>query len=411
VTQQPISCELQGFGGASPDARHLPLESFMKICKIETFLLHVPVTGNLIADSIHQVSHWGVPGVILHTDARLRGYGYTGTHAHLPTDRLITDAIEYTYGPLLAGEEPDDILRLWQKLNRFPPAQWVGRAGILKLAYAAIDVALWDLKAKAAGLPLWRLLGGAHDQRIEAYNTDCGWLDIPKPELVDGCRRLVEEEGWRGLKIKIGNPEPLCDLDRLAAVRTAVGPNVRIAVDVNGAWDLPRAIQYGRHLADYDIMWLEEPLWYDDCQGHAQLAKAIETPIAVGEQLYSLDGFRQFIAAEATHYVQPDAVRLGGVTEWWQVADLALSHRLPVATHAGDMVQISLQLALAHPACVVLEYIPWLRDCFEEPVIVKEGYALAPQMPGAGTTLRLDAQNRFGVRLGRHCAPSESANT
>jgi L-alanine-DL-glutamate epimerase-like enolase superfamily enzyme len=372
----------------------------MKISKVETFLLHVPVTGNQIADSIHQVTHWGVPGVILHADDGLRGYGYTGTHAHLATDRLITDAIEHTYGPLLAGEEANDVLQLWQKLHRFPPAQWVGRAGILKLAQAAVDVALWDLKAKAAGLPLWRLLGGARPQRIEAYNTDCGWLSIPKAALVDGCRKMAEEEGWRGVKIKIGKPDPLEDLDRLAAVRKAIGPNVRLAVDVNGAWDLPKAIQYGRRLAEYDVMWLEEPLWYDDCQGHARLARAIETPIALGEQLYSLDSFRQFIASEALHYAQPDAVRLGGITEWWQVADLALSYRLPVAPHAGDMVQIHLQLALAHPACTVLEYIPWLRECFEEPAVVKEGYALAPQMPGAGTTLRPDAQERFGVRLG-----------
>ena len=373
----------------------------MKISKVETFLLHVPVTGNQISDSIHQVTHWGVPGVILHTDTGLRGYGYTGTHADLPTDRLITDAIEYTYGPLLANEEAHDVLQIWQKLNRFPPAQWVGRAGILKLAQAAIDVALWDLKAKAAGLPLWRLLGGAR-QRIEAYNTDCGWLSIPKAALVDGCRKLAEEEGWRGVKIKIGKPDPIEDLDRLAAVRTAIGPNVRLAVDVNGAWDLPRAIQYGRRLAEFDVLWLEEPLWYDDCQGHAQLARAIETPIALGEQLYSLDHFRQFISSEAVHYVQPDAVRLGGITEWWQVADLALSYRLPVAPHAGDMVQIHLQLALAHPACTVLEYIPWLRECFEEPAVVKDGFALAPQMPGAGTTLRSDAQERFGIRLGHH---------
>lgn len=377
----------------------------MKISKIETFILHVPVTGSSIGDSLHHLTHWGVPGVVLHTDIGLRGYGYTGTHAHLPTDRLIADAIEYTYGPLLVGEEADEVLRLWQKMHKFAPALWVGRAGILKLALAAVDIALWDLKAKAAGLPLWRLLGGAHAQGIEAYNTDCGWLSLPKAELVDSCRKLVEEAGWRGLKVKIGSADPWCDLDRVQAARQAVGPKIRLMVDANGAWDLPTAIRYGRRLADYDITWFEEPLWYDDVQGHARLAQAISTPIALGEQIDSIDGFRQFLTAGAVHYPQPDATRLGGITEWWQVADLALADRLPVAPHAGDMVQIHLQLALAHPACTILEYIPWLRECFEEPAEVKEGHAVPPQRPGAGTTLRVDARERFGVNLKRSSTP------
>jgi len=371
----------------------------MKITKIEPFLLHVPVTGNHIADSKHQVTHWGVPGVILHTDAGISGFGYTGTHAHLASDRLITDAVEHTYGPLLMGEDATDIDRLWHKLHEFPPALWVGRAGILKLALAAVDVALWDLNAKAARLPLWRFLGGTSPDGIEAYNTNCGWLSIAATELVAGCRKLVEEEGWRGLKIKVGSSDPVRDLERVRAVREAVGPNIRLMVDANGAWDLPTAVQYGRRLADYDIAWIEEPLWYDDTAGHERLASVIQTPIALGEQLYSIDAFRTFIASNAIHYVQPDAVRLGGITEWRQVADLALSYRLPVAPHAGDMVQVHWHLALAHSACTILEYIPWLKECFEEPAAIREGRALPPQMPGAGTTLRSDAGERFGVKL------------
>jgi L-alanine-DL-glutamate epimerase-like enolase superfamily enzyme len=329
----------------------------------------------------------------------LKGYGYTGTHGHLPTDRLITDAIAYTYGPLLCGEDATGIDQLWRKLSGFPPAQWVGRAGVLKMAQAAVDVALWDLRAKAAGLPLWRVLGAGRPQGIEAYNTDCGWLSLPEQALVDGCRKCVEQDGWRGLKIKVGHPDPLCDIHRLCAVRKAIGPKVRLMVDANGAWDLSKALQYGPNLAEYDVTWLEEPLWYDDCAGHARLSRAIQTPIALGEQIYSLDGFRQFIAAGAVHYVQPDATRLGGITEWREVADLAFGHHLPVAPHAGDMVQVHLHLALAHPACTILEYIPWLRDCFEEPATVKDGQALAPSMPGAGTTLRADALRRFGIRV------------
>ena len=170
-------------------------------------------------------------------------------------------------------------------------------------------------------------------------------------------------------------------------------------VDANGCYDLPTAIELGRHLEDMEVAWFEEPLWYDDVEGHQRLAESIRVPIALGEQLYSLDAFNAFLNAKAVHYLQPDATRLGGITECWQVADLARAHRLPVAPHAGDMTQVHLQLALAHPDCVTLEYIPWTLECFVEPVVVADGRFLPPQLPGAGTELRADALERFGVIL------------
>src|SRR6266498_3321701 len=120
----------------------------MKITSVETFILHVPVTRKQIADSTHQVTHWGAPGVIIHTDSGISGYGYTGTHAHLPTDRIIADCIAQAYAPLLMGEDPREVQRLWDKLYHFPRIQWVGRSGITHLALSAIDIALWDIKAK-----------------------------------------------------------------------------------------------------------------------------------------------------------------------------------------------------------------------------------------------------------------------
>jgi L-alanine-DL-glutamate epimerase-like enolase superfamily enzyme len=138
-------------------------------------------------------------------------------------------------------------------------------------------------------------------------------------------------------------------------------------------------------------------MWFDDVAGHAALARTIATPIALGEQLYSVDQFREFITAGAVHYVQPDATRLGGITPCWEVADLGLAHRLPVVPHAADMMQIHLQVAIAHAACGLLEYIPWLRGCFEEPATVREGRFEIPQSPGAGTTLEAHALQRFGA--------------
>jgi L-alanine-DL-glutamate epimerase-like enolase superfamily enzyme len=369
----------------------------VKITGVRSFLLHVPVTRNGIADSTHQITHWGAPGVILSTDSGLTGYGYTGTHAHLPTDRLIVACIQDTYGPLLVGENAHDVMHLWNKLSHFPAVQWVGRAGITQLALAAVDVALWDLKAKAANVPLWQLLGGSSAKELAAYNTDGGWLNWPLETLIDDTRRLVEEEGFTGVKIKVGSRRIASDLERVEAVRKAIGPHVALMVDANGRWTLPEALEFGRHLGGLGIRWFEEPLWYDDIPGHARLAQQIETPIALGEQLYTADHFRDFIREGAVTYVQPDAVRLAGVTEWWQVADLAHSYRLPVVAHVGDMVQIHLHLSIAHRACDMLEYIPWLRECFAEPATVRDGRFVIPSMPGAGTTILPEALERFRV--------------
>ena len=132
----------------------------MKITSVEPFILHVPVTGSQIADSTHTITHWGVVGARVDTEDGLSGYGFTGTHAFLPGDQLITRCIQTCHAPLLVGEDASDVQRLWLKLARNPALQWIGRAGITTLSHAAIDIALWDLKAKAAGVPLWKLLGG-----------------------------------------------------------------------------------------------------------------------------------------------------------------------------------------------------------------------------------------------------------
>lgn len=363
----------------------------MKITRLEPIILHAPVTRGGIADSTHALSHWGAPGVAIHTDNGLVGYGFSGTHAHLPTDRLIVDCIVNSYGPLLLGEDPREVRALWEKLHKRSEIYWVGRAGITHLALGAIDIALWDLKAKEAGLPLWKLLGGSAAKKVEAYNTDGGWLNWSLETMVADCRRLVEGEGYRAVKIKIGGPSPREDLRRVEAVRQALGPDVRIMTDVNGRWTLPQAIQSGSRLRDFDITWLEEPIYFDDVEGHRRLAESIETPIALGEQLYLASQFRDFIHAGAVHYVQPDVVRLAGITEFWQVADLARSYHLPVAPHVGDMCQVHQHLCFAHPACTLLEYIPWLRDWMEHPVVIKDGYYVAPEAPGAGMTPTRDA--------------------
>lgn len=371
----------------------------MKIASVHPFILHLPLTSDSISDSTHSITHWGVVGTKIVTTDGLEGYGFTGTHAHLASDRLITSCIRDCYAPLLIGEDANDHSRLWTKLARYPSLQWVGRAGITHLALAAVDVALWDLKAKKAAVPLWSYLGGARTDKLEAYNTDIGWLSFSKDALLEGSTRAIEQDGFTRLKIKVGHDDPNVDIDRLTAVRKRLGSSVRIAIDGNGKWDLPTCQRFCALARDLDIYWFEEPLWYDDIGGHATLARNTSIPIALGEQLYTIDAFRSFISAGAVAYVQPDVTRLGGITEYIQVADLALAHRLPVVPHAGEMSQVHVHLSYWHPASTILEYIPWIKDHFEEPADVQGGVYKRPQRPGAGTTLLEESFARFGKSI------------
>jgi L-alanine-DL-glutamate epimerase-like enolase superfamily enzyme len=371
----------------------------LKITAIEPFIVHLPVTGNAIADSTHNVTHWGVVGTRIVTSDGLVGYGFTGTHSDLASDRLITSCISDCYAPLLIGEDANDRTRLWIKLARHPALQWVGRSGITQLALAAVDVALWDLAAKQAGVPLWHFLGGARTERLEAYNTDIGWLSYDLDTMLGLVRDAVERDGFSRIKIKVGHDDPLNDIRRLEAVRKQIGPNVRMAVDGNGRWDLPTCLRFCEAARGLDLFWFEEPLWYDDVTSHARLARSTAIPVALGEQLYTLDAFRSFIDAGALTYVQPDVTRLGGITEYIQVADLALAHRLPVAPHAGEMSQVHVHLSYWHPASGILEYIPWIKDHFEEPIVVDGGIFKRPEKPGAGTTLLAASLDRYGKPL------------
>lgn len=369
----------------------------MKLIEIEPFIVHVPLARG-IADSINSIDHWGFAGVIIHADNGLKGYGFTGTHAFLKGDQQITAYIDSIYGPLLKDEILEgraSIDRLWKKLHNSPPLQWIGRAGVSHLALAAVDIALWDLFAKAEKLPLWKLLhDGNHPLTLEAYNTDAGWLNIAMDRLVSGCLRSIDQ-GFKALKLKIGSADPNDDLKRIEAVRRAIGPQIRLMIDGNGKWSLKTAASMATLLDAFHLTWFEEPLYFDDLTSHIELAKIMRTPIALGEQLYSRFHFDAFMRAGAVKYVQVDALRVAGISEWLSVADNAHEMGLPVVPHVGDMMQVHQHTSFAHPACGLLEYIPWTQHCFEEPALVSDGQFRLPEISGAGTTLKASALSEF----------------
>ena len=360
---------------------------------MESFVLHVPLDPP-IADAINAPTHWGLPGVRLFTDEGITGYGFTGTCAQ--GDELIAEAIERYYAPVLLGRDPCMVREIWDAL-RYGNLHWIGRAGVTHMALAAVDIALWDIMAKAAQKPLWQYLGGHKPQRIKAYNTNGGWLNWTEEQLIRDMASLVEQ-GFTGVKMKVGKPDPREDYRRVQAVRKAIGGDIDLMIDVNQMWNINTAMQWGRKLEEFDLFWLEEPLNPDDVLHHRKLADALNVPIALGEHLYTKYAFRDYLHAGAVEYVQVDATRVGGITEWLQVAGLAAAYDLPVCPHVGEMGQVHQHLVASTQNAPMLEYIPWIRHIFADPATVEHGYYALPQMPGAATEILPESFARYRVR-------------
>lgn len=363
-----------------------------RIESVETYALRVPLRRPM-ADATWARPTWTVPVVEIRTDDGLVGTGCGGVHAG---EELLCLTLRNYFAPTLLGRDPGDVRQLWHELY-WSDIHWVGRAGVVHMAQAMVDIALWDLAAQRAGLPLWRLLG-AHHTSLTSYNTDGGWLNRSVPELIEEMGQLVEQ-GWDRVKMKVGKADWREDVQRLRAVREALPENVGLMCDVNQGWDLQTALRVLPYLEEMKVEWLEEPLHPDDVDGHARLAACTRVPIAVGESVYSREGFLQFINAGAVGVAQADVTRVAGVTEWLQVAADASAHGLWVVPHAGDMMQVHQHLVAAtfarKPA--MIEYIPWTLDVYEQPCRVERSVVQLPEVPGASTRVRDDARERWQI--------------
>ncbi|MEV0951328.1 mandelate racemase/muconate lactonizing enzyme family protein [Promicromonospora sp. NPDC050249] len=284
------------------------------------------------------------------------------------------------------GEDPNDIARLYTKLLWAGAS--VGRSGVATQALAAIDIALYDLKAKRAGLPLAKLLG-AHRDSVRTYNTSGGFLNASIEEVKERASRSIAE-GIGGIKIKVGLPDCATDLARVAAVREHIGPDVPLMVDANQQWDRTAALRMGRRLEQFDLDWIEEPLDAYDAEGHAALAAALDTPIATGEMLASVAEHERLIATRACDIIQPDAPRVGGITQFLRLLTLADQAGLDLAPHFA--MEIHLHLAATYPREPWVEHFDWLDPLFNERLETKDGRMLVPDRPGLGVTFSEQAR-------------------
>ncbi len=289
--------------------------------------------------------------------------------------------------PALIGENPSDIAKCWDKLCWAGAS--VGRSGISTQAIGAFDVALWDLKAKRANLSLAKLLGSYRDS-VRCYNTSGGFLHTPQDQLIVNAKASIAR-GIGGIKLKVGQPDMAKDIERVSAVRDALGAGVPIMVDANQQWDRPTAQRMCRAFEPFNLIWIEEPLDAYDYEGHAALAAQFDTPIATGEMLTSSREHFDLIRHKSCDYLMPDAPRVGGITPYLKVAAQAEHAGVMLAPHFA--MELHIHLAAAYPTEPWVEHFEWLEPLFNERLEVKDGRMIVPTRLGLGVSLSEQARS------------------
>jgi L-alanine-DL-glutamate epimerase-like enolase superfamily enzyme len=320
------------------------------------------------------------------------GYSYTIGTGGSSVLALLNDHL----CPRLIGWEAEEIEGIWRRLFFHTHATTVG--AMTSIALAAIDTALWDLRCKRAELPLWRMAGGAQES-VPLYSTEGGWLHIETAALVEDAL-AVKEKGFKGAKIKIGRPHVAEDVARLSTVRAAVGADFEIMTDSNQGFTLSEAIRRARHYEELDIAWFEEPIHADDIEAHAQLTRSTSVPIAVGESLYSISQFKDYLVRQACTIVQVDVGRIGGITPWLKVAHMAEAHNVAVCPHF--LMELHVSLSAAVPNGRYVEYIPQLDEITKSRMIIEQGRAVPSNAPGLGIEWDEKAIERMALSRTSH---------
>ncbi|MEO1468289.1 MAG: mandelate racemase/muconate lactonizing enzyme family protein [Pseudomonadota bacterium] len=313
------------------------------------------------------------------------GVGYTFTCG--VNGGAIADILGREMTPRVIGRDADLTEAIW--LDLWWAFHYGGRGGPTVLALSALDTALWDLKARRAGLPLWRLLGG-FDPKVPCYAGGID-LDLSAAELIDQTH-ANRANGHRAIKMKVGRPVLREDVEKIAAMRETFGPDMALMVDANMKYSVDGAIRAARAFAPFDLVWFEEPIVPDDPPGHARVLREGGVPVAAGENLRTLWEFKLLIEAGVS-YPEPDVTNCGGVTPFIKIARLAEAFHLPVTSHGAH--DITVQLLAACPNRSFLEAHGFGLDAYvEAPLAIEDGHAMAPDRPGHGVAFDWDRLER-----------------
>src|SRR5215471_17331061 len=358
----------------------------LKIRGVNTYAVEVPMTFPL-GTSAAIVKKAPLLLVDLETEEGITGHSYVFCYrSSVPRaiDSMLRDAVS-----LITGEQAVPCEIAARLCRRFA---LVGVASVTRMALSAIDTAIWDALAVAAGVPLATLLG-ATPKPIPAYNSS--GLGLMSPEAAADEAEKLLAGGFRSVKLRLGHPTLEQDLAVTRAVRTRLPDAIEVLVDYNQALTVTEAIRRGRALESEGIAWLEEPIRHDDYVGSAAVARALAVPVQIGENFNGPESMVEALGAAACDYVMPDAARIGGVTGWIQAAGIAAAHRIEMSSHL--LPEISAHLLAATPTCHYLEYVDWADAILEEPLQIVDGFARAPDRPGIGLTWRPEAVKSFAA--------------
>jgi L-alanine-DL-glutamate epimerase-like enolase superfamily enzyme len=361
----------------------------MKITAVRTILVNVPI-AKPVKTSIHDIRSVGCVLVFVDTDEGMTGESYIFT---LSAKRLdVLNAMILSLKSELIGEDPHYTERIWQKLWR--EINFFGHKGVTLFGISALDMACWDVVGKASGKPLYRLWGAFRDQ-VPAYASGGLWLSQSIDELAAEAKAFLAQ-GFGAMKLRIGKPRIEEDVERVRAVRQAIGPNVGLMVDANQGFTVEHAVRLGRKLEEFNLIWFEEPVQAYDLEGSARVAAALDVPIASGETEYTRYGFRQMLEMKAADILMPDLGRVGGFTEFLKVAHMAEAYEVPVSPHIFS--EQSLQIMGAVPNGTYLEHIPWFAPLYREKMRLREGLIEVSGNHGAGFAFDLQKIEDYRIR-------------
>jgi L-alanine-DL-glutamate epimerase-like enolase superfamily enzyme len=354
-----------------------------KIDRVTTDHYRIPLEREL-TDSTHGAMHdFELVTVRIADGEGAEGVGYTFTVHHGGAG--VAALLERDLAPRLLDRDADTVERLWQEM--WWTLHYGGRGGHAVLAISAIDIALWDLKARQTGLPLWRYFG-AYQSRVPVYAGGID-LELPTQALLEQADELVAA-GFRAIKMKVGRPRLREDVARVAAMRAHLGDDFPLMADANMKWSADEAIQAARALAEYELVWIEEPTIPDDVAGHARIVRDGRHAVAAGENLHTLYEFAHLITAGGVTYPEPDVSNCGGYTVFRKVCALAEAHNLPVTSHGVH--DLTVHALAAAPNGSYLEAHGFGLDRYlAHPLEIRDGFAVAPERPGHGVELDWDA--------------------